>query len=106
MIGRCPTCGLEYDRVWVVVDLDQPFGCTGCVRKRGLHAVEAPLAAREAWPYLDKDLRLKRVALALSADVHAIEEGSGLTSAAVRVDLTNAAARLMGRRRDSPTNPA
>ena len=62
----CPTCGESNARIWVVEDLAEPFGCTGCIRKRGLEAVEVPLAAREAWPDASKEELSRRISLALS----------------------------------------
>ncbi len=106
MAEPCPTCGGEYDRVWVVEDLDQPFGCTACIRKRGLQSVEATIAARAAWPQLDMNLRAARVVLALSPNPHAVEKGSGLTSTAASLELIQAAARLLGQREVPPPPPA
>ena len=99
MAYPCPTCREEQPRLWVVEDLAEPFGCTGCIRKRGLEAVEVPLAAREAWPDIPKEDRAGRIQLALSEDGKGPGGGAGITRAAASLALIEAAARLLGRRR-------
>lgn len=101
---NCPLCREEHERLWVVEDLDQPFGCSNCIKKRGLHAVAIFLAAREAWPDLAKDGLMSRIALALSEEKAPKEATTGLTGAAASVALIEAAGRLMQRRAgdDSP----
>ncbi len=98
----CPGCGERNVRIWVVEDLDQPFGCTNCIRKRGIEAVEAPLAAREAWPGLPKDEMDRRVQIALSETPTGGTPSHDVTRAAAAVSLIEAAGRLLGRRRGEP----
>lgn len=98
----CPTCREANARIWVVEDLVEPFGCTGCVRKRGMEAVEVPLVAREAWPDTEKGELARRITLALSEDSKPPGAATGMTRAAASVALVEAAARLLGRRRHEP----
>lgn len=102
----CPGCGERNVRVWVVENLDQPFGCTNCIRKRGMEAVEVPLAAREAWPGLPKDEIERRVQLALSESPMGGAPSQDMTRAAAAVSLIEAAGRLLGRRRREPPTEA
>ncbi len=98
----CPTCHEESARLWVAENLVEPFGCTGCIRKRGVQAVEVPLAARQAWPDESKEELRRRIQLALSAESKAPAMCGGMTRAAAGVALVEAAACLLGRRRGEP----
>lgn len=99
MSHTCPSCGEQNVRLWVVEDLSEPFGCIGCIRKRGLEAVEAPLAARDAWPEMRKEELARRIDLAVSLADGVRDPAGALTRAAAGVALVEAVGRLLGRRR-------